>query len=390
MNTIELKHISCPLCASDSHEEVYKYELKVNLKGAAVLWPARQVVCCDCGMVFTNPQPTDAVLEEFYRSYVMFGGVTSDKRLRVQQIDFIEREVGKRPCRWFDVGANNGAFLHFARERGHSVSGIEPSRDAVRESREAFGIQLHEGFLTSEFVESLAEKFDVVSINHVLEHVPNPLLIVQLATNLLAPDGAIFIEVPDLERPNHANIADFFTIEHLTYFSLNTLETLAYQNGLRVTALETSCEKPAVRMIMKLSSEGKSSFVCNFYERNKHLAQEYKRKRHEFINAFKDKLQREDRDIIVYGAGLHTSQLFLSGLLKGKNVKKIIDSNPRKWGSYIEGIRVEGPDALREVTCPVLISSHDSQNEISCYLTKMFFNLRQINLYEDVPLGQKS
>ncbi len=92
MKTIEREQVSCLLCGSYSHEEVYSYEVRVQMEKHSWLWTATQVVCCDCGMVFTNPMPTSSVLERFYSSYLMYGEVTHDRQLRDSQIRFVEKK----------------------------------------------------------------------------------------------------------------------------------------------------------------------------------------------------------------------------------------------------------------------------------------------------------
>ncbi|MEZ4483743.1 MAG: class I SAM-dependent methyltransferase [Syntrophotaleaceae bacterium] len=284
MKTISLRDIACPVCRSALHEEVYAYRQAVHLDGQAWLWPARQVVCRDCGMVFTNPQPVRQALERFYSSYLLYGGVTGDRRMRENQLDFIERSAGRRLLRWFDIGANDGAFLSFAKGRGCQVDGIEPSAEAIGVAYEKYGLRLRKGFFDQPFVDTLRERFDLVSLNHVLEHVPDPLSILSLARQILADRGVLYVEVPDLERPNAANIADFFTVEHLMYFTATTLECLAQQAGLEVVACEASTEKPAIRVLLEAVTDPKPDATSNAFLKNRRIVGNYaKNDRHLYL-----------------------------------------------------------------------------------------------------------
>jgi len=93
-----------------------------------------------------------------------------------------------------DYGCGNGDFLERARALGHDVVGVDfdPGAIAAVEKR---GI---EALLTTEIDEArFANRFDLISVNHVIEHVASPTALLQQLTNWLRRDGKIYIEVPN-------------------------------------------------------------------------------------------------------------------------------------------------------------------------------------------------
>ena len=106
----------------------------------------------------------------------------------------------------------------------------------------------------------------------------------------------------------------------------------------------------------------------------------YKERKEIFLDNLRKKIQV--KEVSLYGAGEHSSQLLSSDLLKGIRVAAITDSNPKKWGMPFHGFTVIPPAELPNV--PILISSYDSQEDITSYLTKHFPHLSQLKLYDRI------
>lgn len=205
---ISYEIIDCPICSSIDHDEVYQKEYRLWNEGKMFLWVSHLVICKDCGMIFTNPQPTETIIEWFYASDIRFG--KQSDYFRKSQISFL-KENTTADCRTiFDIGAFNGTFLNMAREKGYIVSGIEPSEEAVNDARKLFDLKIVKGFFGGNFVKSFDSKFDIVTIRHVLEHVRDPITFLKLVIKITEPGKYIFIEVPDSTNPFAENIAEFF------------------------------------------------------------------------------------------------------------------------------------------------------------------------------------
>lgn len=84
-------------------------------------------------------------------------------------------------------------------------------------------------------LESIDISFDLIILNHVLEHVFEPRELLRKITNILAPEGYVVIVVPSYEKAQ----SDFYFLEHVAHYSKTTLNQLLSQNGFYcITTLE--------------------------------------------------------------------------------------------------------------------------------------------------------
>jgi len=146
-------------------------------------------------------------------------------------------------------------------------------------------------------------------------------------------------------------------------------------------------EKPhhplVIRILLK-NNKVKKELIKNEYGINKKIIEEYKTQREKFIQNLKFRINHGIKKIIIYGAGMHTTQLLQSDILNNIEIDCIIDSNPKKYGMLFERYKVQNPKVLKNKNIPVLISSYDSQEEISDYLKVNFPHISQIKLYDKI------
>lgn len=117
-----------------------------------------------------------------------------------------------------DVGCGSGAFLQRMRDAGWQVTGTEPDPNAAARLRERLGFPV---FSRIEEVESRVDRFDLITLSHVIEHVPDPLATLRQLAALLTPNGQLMVTTPNvkglgarlfgpawrgLEPPRHFNV----------------------------------------------------------------------------------------------------------------------------------------------------------------------------------------
>jgi SAM-dependent methyltransferase len=251
MNKIAVRLIRCPVCKSAKHDAVYEVDFRVWIKNRMFIWPAQQVACRDCGMIYANPQPMRRSLENLYESDMNYQSDDALRYFRRQQMEFIRGHTSGNSRSIFDIGASDGVFLDIAKNEGYVVSGIEPSETSVREVMDRCGIRIVRGFFDKKFVDSCNTRYDVVTLRHVLEHIQNPVGFLKLAVRITVPKKYIFIEVPDSSRPFAGNIADFFSNQHIMYYTEQSLRNIASLLRLPVVAFEKSEEIPVIRLLLR-------------------------------------------------------------------------------------------------------------------------------------------
>ena len=151
--------------------------------------------CGSCGLVFDNPRPTAASIREFYSRGDKYDGWLDQEeerdRLWRRRLERVQHH--RTRGRLLDVGTGTGQFLSVAHP-DFEVFGTEISESAVQIARDKYGLRLHHGTLEGFEADRL---FDVVTIFHVLEHVPHPGELLDQVKRLLAPGGLVVVAVPN-------------------------------------------------------------------------------------------------------------------------------------------------------------------------------------------------
>lgn len=136
-----------------------------------------------------------------------------------------------------EIGVGSGAFLHAAKQKDFEVAGCDLSSAICRRVHEHYGIKMY-----SEPLEelTLSSKFDVIVMNHVLEHVQRPLGFLSAALDLLKPGGVAHITVPNVACWE-AKCRGWASFEpyHLIYFTPRILEQTVVKCGFEIKQLAT-------------------------------------------------------------------------------------------------------------------------------------------------------
>ena len=223
----------CPLCGQEGRSKLFD---KRHFRGRLVV----NQVCMNCGLVYQSPRMSDEELatfyEEEYRQIYQGTSGPTPKDLFVQQgrasasLDFVVQHLGK-PQRLLDIGSSSGVFLDAMREHfGCMVVGIEPGK-TYREYAQKQGMEIYASL--DELKIGDESKFDLISMMHVLEHIPDPVAYLRMLRDKILHDkGYLLIEVPNLFAH------DCFEIAHMTSFSAHTLKEVLKQAGFEVVAMK--------------------------------------------------------------------------------------------------------------------------------------------------------
>jgi 2-polyprenyl-3-methyl-5-hydroxy-6-metoxy-1,4-benzoquinol methylase len=201
--------------------------------------PLRSVLCDGCGLVWSDPRPDDAVLDDYYAHDYRrdYKGVHAPRlrhvvragRVALDRFDRIRPLLLGRP-RLLDVGAGGGEFLYGAvRLAGVLGHGLEPNASYAAHARAALGVSVDEGFVQSHKRPSAS--VDVVTMFHVLEHLADPQGALRRIADWLRPGGYAVVEVPNVEATCQAPAHTFHTA-HLYTFGAATLERMGARAGL--------------------------------------------------------------------------------------------------------------------------------------------------------------
>jgi SAM-dependent methyltransferase len=215
------------------------------------------IFCERCGFRHAVPLPhPEAMAKEYRETYyteekpTFLAHAGEDQAwaelAQTDRLEIFERILGPARRRLLDIGSGPGFFLKTAQDKGWTVKGIEPSQQAAAHAR-GLGIDVVEGFFGPDTAAALGQ-FDVINLTNVLEHVPEPIAILEAARGILRAGGVICVNVPnDFSPLQIAAAATRGTGEwwiapphHLNYFDFATLANLLERLRFRIAEKTTS------------------------------------------------------------------------------------------------------------------------------------------------------
>jgi 2-polyprenyl-3-methyl-5-hydroxy-6-metoxy-1,4-benzoquinol methylase len=220
----EIAH-NCPLCGASAA----KLFDQRHFRGHAVT----NQICTACGLVYQSPHMSEDEREAFYQAEYrqLYQGQAgpNPKDLAVQRaraeatLVFIQPWV-KQLTSILDIGCSTGILLQRcqARYQAHGV-GVEPG-SLYRQYAQDLNLEVYATL--DDLLQAQPERFELISMMHVLEHLPDPVAYLQqMREKLLHPAGWLVVEVPNL----YAH--DCFEVAHLISFSPHSLMQVIQKAG---------------------------------------------------------------------------------------------------------------------------------------------------------------
>lgn len=246
---VRMEEVVCPSCGSTRSHLVTRtrdYEIDIDMTFSIK-------TCEDCGLSYTSPRPVfDDLMRIFYgEDYLCYqhDGLISTIRRHL---------LGKAHHRLFqpyvpdggrilDVGCGMGDMLDYLHANsGWSVVGCEPKETVARDAA-GRGFQVIPRTLRDAALES--DSFDLVNMNHVIEHLPDLKETVAEVFRVLKPGGVFITENPDFGGTTRAAFKDawwgYHLPRHLTHFTSKTLRAFLEKQRFDVLRIEP-CFRPSL------------------------------------------------------------------------------------------------------------------------------------------------
>lgn len=164
-------------------------------------------------------------------------GIAAEKTSRARM--FIK---GGNGGRLLDVGCGDGKFLYSMQQKGWIVDGIDFDSKAIQSAKIRYGLDLRHGDLTQAALPG--STFDVVTMSHVVEHLPEPAQVLAEIRRLLKPAGRLILTTPNVKSLGSQKFGSaWFGLDaprHLNLFTPNALAKLAGQAGFQQVTTHSS------------------------------------------------------------------------------------------------------------------------------------------------------
>ncbi|GBD96852.1 MAG TPA: class I SAM-dependent methyltransferase [Nitrospirae bacterium] len=199
-------------------------------------------VCPECRLGITLPFPDKEQLNRLYST----GSYREHQSRFINPVEKLIRFFRKSrqkqieaiipQGRILDMGCARGVFLSIMRERGWETFGLELNDETASYARNELGLDVKAGRLVDAQFEN--ESFDVITIWHVFEHLPEPRLIIEECSRILKPGGLLVIALPNFDSLQ-AKISGrhWFHLDvpyHLYHFTLKNLSLLLKKSSFKI------------------------------------------------------------------------------------------------------------------------------------------------------------
>lgn len=223
----------------------------------------------------TYPQPTLDKLGSYYEFEDYISHTDGKRTLFEKMYHFIKRKAIRdkvklinsyQPVkgRILDIGAGTGDFLLECKNQNWDILGIEPNDKAK-------GIALGKGVKFGDTIEKLESNFfDVITMWHVLEHVPDVEHQVAELKRLLKPSGTIIIAVPNFKSYDANHYKEFWAAydvpRHLWHFSKTAIEKLFDKQNMNLEDIKPMWfDSFYVSLLSEKYKSGKMNFISGFF-----------------------------------------------------------------------------------------------------------------------------
>ncbi|RLA82931.1 MAG: hypothetical protein DRG78_05810 [Epsilonproteobacteria bacterium] len=375
----------CFICSSKIESNVNIWNIP-NIKGKRDIGFG---YCELCKLVIQTPTIIPEEMFYYYENTATYINPGREGKPEIRKIDDVKRQLDflqniidpSNISSAFQVGCSDGYTLSQVKSLGIDyINGIDPSINSNKLAKDLYNIEteigVFENFNTS-------KKYDLIILTHLLEHIYNPNDTLEKCNYILNDNGHILIEVPLFENSTKFPIG-MFTLEHLNYFTEESLQKLFRLNNLEILAIEKLYSNnlyPVITMVLKRNNHTK-----NFESSFKGAFEEYTNREIKLwanINQHIKDSTLLNENIYIWGAGIHTTQLLAyTNISKDLNIIGILDSSETKHNKKIGDFTILKPtkDIIEDKI--IVISSYASEKEINNYIKNNFKYKKIILLYE--------
>ena len=378
MHNIKKLNRVCENCKSK--EAFIIYHQKFILEDENPLPDNYDIVSCkQCGFVFADVDATQEMYNSYYNSFSKYENIEISsgsghcafdyKRLK-DTADYLVKFTPDKESRVLDIGAGLGGQLNIFKKNGYeNLYALEPSKACVEHMLKN-GINAYCGSIFDNLKEIFSnEKFDLVIISHVMEHIYDLNKAIENIKDIVTEDTKIYIEVPNANeyykyffKPYY-----YFDIEHINHFSSKSLSALLSNHGYE--PIESS------EIFIVLDSNMKYPVFYTVFERVdttlKSIESFIKDSENSDIEIKINNLVDTQEEIVVWGAGNYTKRLLAQTKLNKCNILYFVDKDRAKNNTKIVGYDIGDITSLAGYGGTILVISAIYSEDIVLEIKKL-------------------
>ena len=267
-NEKQIRANDCPDCYLCQAEGKLLYSnLSDRIFNAPGNWNLKQCSNPICSLVWLDPMPLASEIGKAYETYCTHDSpeATAKKNglrplirsayravwlasfsvlgVKQEKVSLDRLYLTQESGRLLEVGCGAGKYLNRMKQIGWEVEGVDFDPKVAETVANRYGIKIHTGTLES--VSYPDKSFDAVTMNHVIEHVPDPVALLKECHRILKPGGYLVVVTPNIASWGHQQFGSSWLHldppRHLFLFSQDTLKHCAGKVGFeKMRTLTTS------------------------------------------------------------------------------------------------------------------------------------------------------
>jgi predicted SAM-dependent methyltransferase len=215
-------------------------------------------------MLITHPQPSLEKLPSYYESVDYISHTDGNKSVFEKMYQFVKGIALKNKLKLINTQSSKGRILDIGAGDGWETIGIEPSAKPKTIAKSK-GVS---------FVEDLSQlennSFDIITMWHVLEHVPDLENQIKELKRLLKPNGTVIVAVPNFKSHDALHYGKYWAAYdvpiHLWHFSKTAIKKLFAKEDLHlVKVLPMKFDAFYVSLLSEKYKTGKMNFIKAFF-----------------------------------------------------------------------------------------------------------------------------
>lgn len=322
------------------------------------VYPLNCLICANCGHL-QNEYFVSGEERYIESNYSYTSSNSPSARAHWQEFcDTVSKYTNLKPSdHIIEFGSNDGYLLKQFQKKGAKVLGIEPSPIMVSEAKK-IGVPTIQGFVNYKAINAAVKKNGKAKIicgNNVLNHIENLSDAMAAIKSGLKNDGYFIVEVPSLRDTVEKYLFDMIFHEHVSCFSIKSIDYLLKRYGLFITKVEnipyhggslrvfaTPCATDYNKSIKKyIAREEKDKlFAIDTYK--KFMTKIIKDKNDILARLYS--LKKNGKKIAAVGAGARSNTLLNFYRLDNTVIEFVTDASKHKIGKFTPGFNIEIKD----------------------------------------------
>ena len=336
-------------------------------------------------MAFADEIPSQEKFDKYYADMSKYEEAHRGGNVTIQDAEIYRKIVDLLSSHFSlndkiaDIGCATGALLSEFKKRGFKkLTGFDPSKACCDIGEKIHGLEMRQSTINQ--LSSVKDRYDVVIMTGVLEHLCDIDASLDSLKSILKEDGRIFLAVPDAScYHNHFGAPyQYFSMEHINFFAPISLTNLMRRHGFTKSFIK--------RYDRELGPNSIEPVIMGLFSKNKNPSEtdinEYDQETSRGIACYIENSNRIDQNInkkinslvdsqiplLIWATGTHTLRLLKTSSLDKANIVAFVDSNQNYQGKKINNKPILHPSDCEHINAEILISSQVSESEIRRYI----------------------